>query len=131
MEMTSYEPGTPSWVDLGTPDQDAATAFYEGLFGWDVPEGPPEAGGYRMCMLRGTPVAGMGPQMNPDMPPWWTTYVSVADADATTAAVTANGGHVLMPPMDVLDVGRMAIFMDPAGAMFSVWQPLAQPAPGW
>ena len=73
----------------------------------------------------------MGPQMNPDMPPWWTTYVSVADADATTAAVTANGGQVLMPPMDVLDVGRMAIFMDPAGAMFSVWQPLAQPAPGW
>ncbi len=125
MEITSYAPGTPSWVDLGTPDAAGGAAFYSALFGWEINDGPPEAGGYRMCMLNGKAVAGMGPQMNPDMPPFWTTYVSVVDADATSATVTANGGQVLMPPMDVLDVGRMAIFMDPAGAAFSVWQPRA------
>jgi uncharacterized protein len=86
MEVTSYAPGTPSWVDLGTPDGAAGAAFYSGLFGWEINEGPPEAGGYRMCMFNGHAVAGMGPQMNPDMPPFWTTYVSVADADETTAA---------------------------------------------
>jgi predicted enzyme related to lactoylglutathione lyase len=125
MEVTSYAPGTPSWVDLGTPDGAAGAAFYSGLFGWEINEGPPEAGGYRMCMFNGHAVAGMGPQMNPDMPPFWTTYVSVADADETTAAVEANGGQVLVPPMDVMDVGRMAIYMDPNGAAISAWQPRA------
>lgn len=122
-EITKYEPGTPSWVDLGTPDPDDASRFYSGLFGWTIPEGPPEAGGYRMCMLDGKPVAGLGPQMNADMPPWWTTYISVADADETAAAIKEDGGNVIVEPMDVLDAGRMAVAADPAGAMFSIWQP--------
>ena len=49
-EMTKYEPGTPSWVDLGTSDPAEASRFYADLFGWSIVEGPPEAGGYRMCM---------------------------------------------------------------------------------
>ena len=122
-EMTKYEPGTPSWVDLGTPDPNDASRFYSGLFGWSITEGPPEAGGYRMCLLDGKPVAGLGPQMNTDMPPWWTTYISVADADETAAAIKADGGSVMMDPFDVLDVGRMAVAADPAGAVFSIWQP--------
>jgi predicted enzyme related to lactoylglutathione lyase len=122
-EMTKYAPGTPSWVDLGTPDPADASRFYSGLFGWSITDGPPEAGGYRMCMLDGKPVAGLGPQMNTDMPPWWTTYISVADADETAAAIKADGGTVMMDPFDVLDVGRMAVAADPAGAVFSIWQP--------
>jgi predicted enzyme related to lactoylglutathione lyase len=123
MEIESYEHGVPSWVDLGTPDPDRASAFYSELFGWTIEEGPPEAGGYRMCMLRGKPVAGLGPLMNPAAPPSWTTYVTVASADDTAEAVKAAGGQVFMPPMDVLDVGRMAVFADPAGAVFAEWQP--------
>lgn len=122
-ERDLYAPGTPSWVDLGTPDPGAAAAFYAALFGWDIEEGPPEAGGYRMCMLRGRPVAGLGPQQSEGMPPWWTTYISVSSADETAAAISENGGHVLVAPMDVMDVGRMAVASDPAGAMFSIWQP--------
>jgi hypothetical protein len=123
MEMTSYKPGTPSWVDLGSPNADESIAFYSGVFGWDIPEGPPEAGGYRMCLLNGKPVAGLGPQMQQDIPPYWTTYVSVSDVDATVKAVESAGGQVLMPSMDVLTAGRMAVFADPTGAPFSVWQP--------
>lgn len=123
MEMTAYEPGTPSWIDLGAPDPDAAAAFYEGLFGWTCEQGPPESGGYRMCMLRGKPVAGLGPQQNPDMPPFWTTYISVDDADAAAARVTELGGTVIVEPMDVMEAGRMAVLADPTGAFFSVWQP--------
>ncbi len=122
---TSYEPGTPSWVDLGATDVDAAAAFYGGLFGWDVQEGPPEAGGYRMCLLRGAPVAGIGPMMAEGQPPAWLMYITVADADATAAAVAGHGGSVLVGPMDVLDVGRMAVFADAVGAAAAVWQPRA------
>jgi predicted enzyme related to lactoylglutathione lyase len=131
-ERTSYEPGTPSWVDLGSPDLDAAVEFYGALFGWDVAESqsPEQTGGYRMAILSGKPVAGMMPLMQEGQPPAWTTYVSVEDADATAAAVKEAGGRVIAEPMDVLDVGRMAVFADPTGAVFSVWQPRAHPGSG-
>jgi len=122
MEMTSYEPGVPSWVDLGTPDLERAAEFYSGMFGWDCPEGPAEAGGYRVCTVDEKPVAGLGPQQNPG-PPVWSMYVNVASADDTAASVGANGGQALVPPMDVLDAGRMGVFADPVGAVFGVWQP--------
>lgn len=126
-EMTKYEPGTPSWVDLGTPDLDGASRFYSDLFRWTIEEGLPEAGGYRICLLDGKPVAGLGPQMNTDMPPNWTTYVSVVNADETAAAITEDGGTIVVAPMDVLDAGRMTVAADPAGAVFSIWQPGTHP----
>jgi len=131
VEHDSFAPGTPCWVDLGTVDPAASAAFYGALFGWSCDEGPPEAGGYRMCMLRGRPVAGIGVSQNPpDWPPWWATYVAVDDADATAAAVTAAGGTVLAEPFDILDVGRMAVFADPAGHACSVWQAQAHAGAG-
>lgn len=51
------------------------------------------------------------------------TYVSTEDAAATAAKVEAAGGTVLAPPMPVLSEGTMAIFSDPSGAAFGVWQP--------
>ena len=122
MEVESYEHGVPSWVDLGTPDAAAAAAFYSALFGWTVQPGPPEAGGYAIAELRGRPVAGIGPRQNPG-PPVWSTYVNVDDADAVVGKVPGAGGIVIMAPMDVMDVGRMAFFADPLGAVIGVWQP--------
>jgi predicted enzyme related to lactoylglutathione lyase len=123
VEVERYDDGVPSWVDLGSPDLDKSKAFYGGLFGWDCPPGPPDAGGYTVCELRGKTVAGLGPKMNADMPTAWMTYVNVGSVDDTVAKVTANGGAVFMPPMDVMDAGRMAVFADPLGAVMGLWQP--------
>jgi uncharacterized protein len=122
-ERTSYEPGTPCWVDIGT-DLDAAKPFYTQLFGWDTMDAGPveETGGYGFFMKNGKYVAGYGPQMNPG-PPVWATYISVADADETSAKVTEAGGSVVMPPMEVMSAGRMAVFQDPQGGFVSIWQP--------
>ena len=122
VEKTSYAPGTPSWVDLGSSDPADSARFYNELFGWTAFE-PPDGGGYMMFMQGDKRIAGVGPLMMDGQPEVWTTYVSVADADATTAAVTGAGGTVLVPPMDVVDAGRMGVFMDDSGAAFSVWQP--------
>jgi predicted enzyme related to lactoylglutathione lyase len=124
-ERTSYTPGTPCWVDLGTPDIEAAAKFYAGLFGWSVEEGEnsEQTGGYRQATLRGKPVAGVMPLMQEGQPPAWSSYVSVEDADATAAKVREAGGNVLAEPMDVMELGRMAIFADPTGAVFGIWQP--------
>jgi len=119
---TAWPGGTPCWVDLGAEDIDKARTFYAGLFGWDIPPGPPEAGGYSLCMLRGRPAAGMGPKMMAEMPSTWTTYLAAESADDVAAQVKAAGGQVLMEPMDVMDVGRMAVAADPAGAAFGIWQ---------
>lgn len=122
--MPTYAPGTPSWVDLSSPDVGASIRFYSDLFGWQAEPNPdPAAGGYTMLMLGGKTVAAVGPLQQEGMPPTWTTYVSVADADAAAAAARDAGGSVMVPPMDVLDAGRMAIVADPMGAVTGVWQP--------
>jgi uncharacterized protein len=122
--MPDYAPGTPSWVELSSPDTDAASKFYGELMGWSATEaGPPETGGYRMFQKAGKNVGGLMSVMQEGQPTAWMTYISVADADETAAKVTAAGGTVVVPPMDVMDIGRMAVFVDPGGAAFGVWQP--------
>lgn len=121
MEMSSYKPGTPSWVDIGVADGDAAKAFYGGLFGWTFTEGGPETGGYFQALNGEKRLAGFGPKENPG-PPFWSTYIATADVDETAAKVTAAGGQVIVPPMDVFDAGRMAVFADDTGTFFSAWQ---------
>jgi predicted enzyme related to lactoylglutathione lyase len=123
---SGYEPGTPCWVDLMSPDVDASTAFYTGLFGWQAVDQFDEGGTriYTNFLRDGQLVAGMGGQQ-PGMegaPPVWNTYIATADVDATSKAVEAAGGTVMMPAMDVMDQGRMAIYGDPTGAVVSVWQ---------
>ena len=75
-----------------------------------------------MFQQDGANVAGLMRIMQESQPTAWSTYVSVADADETAAKVTA-GGSVIAGPMDVMDIGRMAVFADPTGASFTVMQP--------
>jgi hypothetical protein len=115
--------GTPAWVDLMVEDVAAAGSFYERLFGWRAPEGPPEAGGYRVAELRGQPVAGLGPKpAGAPFPSTWTTYLAVDDLDDAVAKVKNAGGRVLMEPMDVMEEGRFGMAADPTGAVFGLWQ---------
>jgi uncharacterized protein len=119
---TAWPAGTPCWVDIAVPDMAKAKAFYGGLFGWEVQDGPPEAGGYAMATVGGQMVAGIGPKMSEEMPTAWITYIATDDADATAAKVKAAGGQMLMDPFDVMDAGRMGIAVDPGGAAFGLWQ---------
>jgi predicted enzyme related to lactoylglutathione lyase len=125
-EFTSYDPGTPCWVDLMSPDIDAGKAFYSAVFGWDAVDQFDDEGNrvYVNFELDGKKVAGLGgqPPGMDDMPPVWNTYIATDDCDAVAAKVTEAGGSVLMPPMQVMDAGSMAIFADPTGAAFSVWK---------
>jgi predicted enzyme related to lactoylglutathione lyase len=122
--MPDYAPGTPSWVDLGSPDVDASISFYGSLFGWTASEpGPPEAGGYRFFLQEGKMVGGIGPLMMEGQPPAWLNYVTVADADETAGKARDAGGTVFVEPMDVMDVGRFSVLADPTGAALGLWQP--------
>lgn len=124
-ERTSYVPGTPCWVDLATPDIEGAERFYGELFGWEIPELPDSAemGGYRRAKKDGRDVAGVLPLMEEGQPPAWNTHISVDNADAIARAIQENGGTMISEPMAVSEYGRLAIFTDPEGAFFGIWEP--------
>lgn len=119
--------GAPIWVDLGSSDVPASVAFYSALLGWEFEEPDQEFGGYTNAFLDGHRVAGLGPTMaapgRPAPPDAWTIYLAAHDIGKTVADVAAAGGATLAPPMQVGDLGSMAIVTDAAGAAFGLWQP--------
>jgi predicted enzyme related to lactoylglutathione lyase len=125
LERDEYLPGVPCWVDTSQPDPEAAVAFYSGLFGWDCEDVmPPGSGGsYFIARLRGGDVAAIGSQPEGGPPSAvWNTYVCVDSADEAAVKVEGAGGGVVTGPFDVMNAGRMAVFTDPEGAAFCVWQ---------
>ena len=67
-------------------------------------------------------IMGKPPGTPADMPSMWGCYVTVKNIDQTLATVRQLGGGVLMEPMEVQGVGRMAVIRDPQGAVLSVIQ---------
>lgn len=120
--VTKYRHGVPSWADVAVADPAAGAAFYSGVFGWDAEDQGAEAGNYHMFRLGGAAVAGLGPKMS-EGAPLWSAYVSVDDLAATLEKAEAAGGTVVVPAMDVMDAGSMAVVLDPTGAPISFWQP--------
>lgn len=127
-ERTKYAPGTFSWTDLATTDQDAAKQFYCELFGWTAVDNPVGEGVvYSMMQIDGKDVAAISPQpqqqADAGVPPLWNSYVTVESADAAADRAQKLGGVVHAPAFDVMDVGRMAVIGDPQGAFFIAWEP--------
>jgi uncharacterized protein len=122
-DAKTFVANAPAWVDLASKDAAGAREFYSKLFGWKADVGGPESGGYAMAKLGGKDVAGIGPVQDPNAPSAWNVYIGTRDAAATAKKVEEAGGKVIMPPFDVLDAGRMAVFQDPTGAFISVWEP--------
>jgi uncharacterized protein len=124
-DRDGYIEGVPCWIDTTQPDPDAAVSFYGGLFGWELqdamPPGSPAK--YFIARIRGGQVAAIGQEAeDAENTGAWNTYIWVDSADATAEKVKAAGGSVVMEPFDVMDQGRMAIFTDPEGAAFRVWE---------
>src|SRR6516164_2938300 len=120
-QRTKYTPGTFSWTDLTTTDQDAAKLFYRELFGWETTDRPVGDGiYYTMASVDGQDVAAISPQpqQQRDMgaPPTWNSYITVESADQTLERAGQLGATVHAPAFDVMDVGRMGVVQDPQGA---------------
>ncbi|MFD6419914.1 VOC family protein [Streptomyces sp. NPDC060194] len=119
-----YAPGTPCWVSLMVHGLESTQKFYGALFGWEFVHGPKQLGPYVRALLDGREVAGIG--MMPkgrNLPVAWTPYLASDDVNATAEAIRSYGGTVGVGPLDAEDAGRLAIAVDPAGAVFGVWQP--------
>jgi predicted enzyme related to lactoylglutathione lyase len=115
-------PGAPVWIDLATSDLQRGKDFYGALFGWTAEDTGPDYGDYVNFSKDGVLVAGMMANQQPGVPDSWTTYLVSTDVKTTADAVLSAGGQVLMEPMQVGQMGSMAVFADPTGAVVGVWQ---------
>lgn len=119
------QPGMAWWHELGTTDPERAVGFYTAVFGWRLEDGG-NPGGQRYWLLHradGQHVGGMFrlPTDAP-VPSYWGVYITVADLDAARARALALGATERFAPMDLPGTGRIAGFVDPTGAMFSLGQ---------
>lgn len=126
-DFESWPVGKFCWTDLSTSDVKSANDFYAKLFGWTYNANPMGEGEfYYLAQIRGRDVAGtsrMPAELSSQgVPPHWTTYVAVADAEATAQKIQKHGGQILAPAFDVFEHGRMAVAADPTGASFAIWQ---------
>lgn len=119
---TAYLPGVPCWLDTMQPDPEAATEFYGALFGWEFENQAPPAspGPYFIARLQGHDVAAIGGPA--EGAPTWNTYTAVENVNRTSAVVREAGGNVVVEPTEIPGAGRMAVFADPEGAVFSAWE---------
>lgn len=124
------DPGSLCWTELFTTNVDAAGKFYVNTIGWTTESmdmGP--MGTYTLFKRpnesKETGNAGGMMNMPPNMkgvPSHWLNYFAVTDCDASAKKVTELGGKVVMPPMDIPNIGRFAICADPQGAHFALFK---------
>lgn len=119
----AYKHGHFVWFELVVPEIDKGKAFYTEVMGWgsmEMPMGPDAT--YLMLTKNDKPQCGVVNARMEGIPAHWTSYVSVDDVDAAAQRVIANGGKVIMPGIDVPQVGRMALVADPEGATFNLFK---------
>jgi predicted enzyme related to lactoylglutathione lyase len=117
------DPGGWIWGSLITGDPDAAAGFYQTLFGYDVFSLPSDngaehlllsSGDYARVSVNSIPTGAVNPH------PHWLNYVRVDDAVATATKVVALGGRVLVAPRVDHHGGKVAVMVDPQGALFGL-----------
>src|SRR5688572_30736067 len=110
--MTSYTPGSFCWNELVTNDSASAKSFYSALFGWNINDQEMDPGNYyTMLEIDGKSVGALygmdKAQLERGVPPHWNAYISVENVDESSAKAASLGGTVILPPFDVMEVGRM------------------------
>ena len=128
-ERTTYTPGTFSWTDLATTDQEAAESFYAPLFGWEAQDKPVGDGiVYSMMLIDGKPVAAISPQpqaqRDAGVPPLWNSYITVESADGSLERHGSSAPRCTRPRSTC---STSAGWRRPGsqGAFVMVWEPKA------
>jgi uncharacterized protein len=120
--------GRFTWYELMTTDVASARAFYATVVGWGVEDRSTPNFAYMLFTSGRTPVGGLMdlPQEARRMgaTPRWMGYVSVDNAEVTTAALRGFGGTVYVPPTDS-NIGRIAVVTDPQAATLALVQGLS------
>ena len=124
--MTKIVTGKFCWFEYVTKDIAKAKGFFGELFNWGVQSVPMPDGAYEMISVGERTIGGYLPTPDAASEAHWLTHLQVADVDAATLAIVADGGKVHLPRMD-LPVGSIAMVADPMGTPFYVMRPIPPP----
>ena len=111
--------GKICYLEIPANIPEDSSAFYSDIFGWKVRErGDGNLAFDDPAGVSGTWVAAKdrtpGEQMR--------AYIMVDDIDATIARIERAGGRMTTPKRDVPGGGFFAIFLDPVGVEFGLYQ---------
>lgn len=114
--------GAMGWSELATRDTEKAKAFYTELFHWGTKVDDQGPMPYTEFLVGDKSIGGMMEmtEQHGDAPPHWLPYVLVDDCNASADKVTQLGGKIIVPPMDIPNVGRFSVFTDPTGACLAM-----------
>ena len=117
------QPGWSTWNEVLSDDPTASARFFAGVFGWKTQESEMGGVGKYIIFLDGKDQVA-GAMKAPDgVAPHWLSYWATNDLDRSLAKVKERGGQVPMPPMNIPNIGRVAVAVDPTGASFALHQP--------
>jgi len=120
-----HAPQHVNWNELASPDLAGAKAFYSRQFGFEFNEtmnmGP--MGDYCFIDHHGQRLGAIMQRQDDRQPLMWLFYFGVPSIAAARRAIEANGGQVLMGPMEVPTGEWIVIATDPSGAGFGLTGP--------
>jgi uncharacterized protein len=113
-------PGALTWNELHTTDIDKASSFYGDLFGWTTEPMDTGDGAYSIIKLGERSNGGIM-DAQPGEPPSWLPYFATDGLEGEISKVKDAGGQHFAGPIP-LAAGRIAVFADPQGAPFALWE---------
>jgi predicted enzyme related to lactoylglutathione lyase len=119
-------PGALVWNELSSPDLNASSTFYSGLFGWEITPFEDSPAPYLAIKNNGANNGGMREPSPPGTPPHWLAYFGVQDIDAALAKAQELGGTKLAGPIEIT-MAKIAVVQDPQGAVLALYAGVLQP----
>jgi predicted enzyme related to lactoylglutathione lyase len=109
------------WVDLFARDPGSMRSFYTALAPYETETRPVTDNVVRLLLnAHGMPRAGIVPVDEEANRSAWVPYVRVADVEATLERVVQGGGFAIIVPDKAILDGKVAVFVDPNGAVTGI-----------
>jgi predicted enzyme related to lactoylglutathione lyase len=108
-----------------TTDMKGAESFYKNVVGWTT--APFEGAGQPYTRFNRSANQSVGGVMTKPSevkaPPFWAMYIGVPKLEEARAHIERLGGKAHTEVIDIPNVGRLQMMMDPQGAAFYIIQP--------
>ena len=118
-------PGKFIWYDLMSTDVAAVKEFYGQLFGWEFDNGGDVNTAYTVIKHDGKSIGGifaLDRSKSKAEHSQWISFLSVENMESAVKYIQTNKGKIYTDPFDLPDRGRVAVAIDPQGALLALVQ---------